>query len=78
MESKAMPAWANQEDVATGSAPVGKARSMGREEWNQRYAISEFLWTVDANRLLVAEATSLPPGRALIVSYAAGGCHEQA
>lgn len=72
MESKAMPAWANQEDVATGSAPVGEARSMGREEWNQRYAISEFLWTVDANRFLVAEAASLPPGRALDLATGEG------
>ncbi|NMG49538.1 hypothetical protein GO613_15685 [Azoarcus communis] len=65
MESKAVPAWANQEDVATGAAPIGKARSMGREEWSRRYAASEFLRTVDANRFLVAEVASPPPGRAL-------------
>ncbi len=61
MESKAMPGWANQEEIAGRSVPAGKVRSMGREEWNQRYAVSEFLWTVNANRLLVAEAASLLP-----------------
>jgi hypothetical protein len=64
MESKAVPGWANQEDVALGAALAGKARSVGRDAWNRRYAISEFLWTVDANRFLVAEAAGLPPGRA--------------
>lgn len=72
MESKAMPGWANQEDVAVVSVPAGKARSMGREEWNRRYAISEFLWTVDANCFLVAEAASLPPGRALDLATGEG------
>lgn len=72
METKAVPARANQEDVAAGTAPAGKARSMGREEWNRRYAISEFLWTVDANRFLVAEAASLPPGRGLDLATGEG------
>lgn len=72
METKAVPAWANQEDVAAGAAPSGKARSMGREEWNRRYAVSDFLWTVDANCLLVAEAASLPPGRALDLATGEG------
>lgn len=72
METKAVPARANQEDVAAGTAPAGKARSTGREEWNRRYAISEFLWTVDANRFLVAEAASLPPGRGLDLATGEG------
>lgn len=72
MESKAVPGWANQEEIAVGSAPAGKARSMGREAWNRRYAVSEFLWTVDANRFLVAEAASLLPGRALDLATGEG------
>ncbi|WP_222948280.1 class I SAM-dependent methyltransferase [Thauera sedimentorum] len=72
MESKAVPAWADQEDVDGGAAPDGTARSMGREEWNRRYAVSEFLWTVDANRFLVAEAAGLPPGRALDLATGEG------
>lgn len=72
MESKAVLGWANQEDVARGAAPAGKVRSMGREEWNQRYAVSEFLWTVDANRFLVAEAASLLLGRALDLATGEG------
>lgn len=31
MESKAVPGWANQDDVAAGAALAGKARSMGRD-----------------------------------------------
>lgn len=72
MELKAVPGWANQEDVAAGAVPAGKARSMGREEWNRRYAISEFLWTVDANCFLVAEAARLPPGRGLDLATGEG------
>ena len=38
---------------------------MNREQWNKRYADKELVWTADANRLVVAEAASLQPGRAL-------------
>jgi SAM-dependent methyltransferase len=39
--------------------------SIGREEWNRRYAGSELLWTAQPNRFLVAETAGLLPGRAL-------------
>lgn len=72
MDWKAVPGRANEENSAEGAAPAGKTRSMGREAWNRRYAVSEFLWTVDANRFLVAEATSLPPGLALDLATGEG------
>ncbi|WP_219905182.1 SAM-dependent methyltransferase [Pseudothauera lacus] len=72
MASRAVPGRANNGDVAGGAAPDGAARAMGREEWNRRYAVSEFLWTVDANRFLVAEVAGLPPGRALDLATGEG------
>ncbi len=36
-----------------------------RREWNRRYAVKDFVWTVEANRFLVAETADLRPGRAL-------------
>ena len=36
-----------------------------RAMWNERYASKDFVWTVTANRFLVAEAADLKPGRAL-------------
>ena len=48
------------------------SESMGREEWNRRYAGSELLWTAQPNRFLVAEAAGLPPGRALDLACGEG------
>ena len=45
---------------------------MGPEEWNRRYAGTELLWTAQPNRFLVAEATSLTPGRALDLACGEG------
>ncbi len=36
-----------------------------RAMWNTRYGEKDFVWTVTANRFLVAEAANLKPGRAL-------------
>jgi SAM-dependent methyltransferase len=36
-----------------------------REQWNERYAGSELIWTANANRFLVEEVAGLTPGRAL-------------
>jgi SAM-dependent methyltransferase len=46
--------------------------SIGREEWNRRYAGRELLWSAQPNRFLVAEAAGLPPGRALDVACGEG------
>lgn len=72
MDWKAVPGRANEENAADEATPAGKTRSMEREAWNRRYAASEFLWTVDANRFLVAEAASLPPGLALDLATGEG------
>jgi SAM-dependent methyltransferase len=45
---------------------------MDRDAWNRRYASPEFVWTVEANRFLVAEAAGLPPGRALDLAAGEG------
>ena len=54
--------------------PVQKFRqaTMEREDWNRRYAAKEFIWTVNANRFLVAEAANLLPGRALDLAAGEG------
>lgn len=45
----------------------------GTEEWDERYAASERIWSGHPNGALVAEVTGLPPGRGLDV-----GCGEGA
>jgi SAM-dependent methyltransferase len=42
------------------------------EAWNRRYAGQELLWTSAANRFLVEETATLPPGRALDVACGEG------
>ena len=46
--------------------------SIGREEWNRRYAGSELLWTAQPNRFLVSETADLTPGRALDLACGEG------
>ncbi len=43
-----------------------------REDWDSRYAGSELLWTAEANRFLVADASGLVPGRALDLACGEG------
>jgi 2-polyprenyl-3-methyl-5-hydroxy-6-metoxy-1,4-benzoquinol methylase len=45
---------------------------MKREDWNRRYAAKEFIWSVDANRFLGAEAANLSPGKALDLAAGEG------
>jgi len=45
---------------------------MDRDDWNQRYAAQELIWTATANRFVVAEARDLPPGRALDLAAGEG------
>jgi len=45
---------------------------MDQSAWDQRYAQSEFLWTVDPNRFLLEEAVGLPAGRALDLACGEG------
>lgn len=45
---------------------------MNRDDWNRRYAGEELVWTAQANRFLVAEASGLTPGRALDVACGEG------
>ncbi len=45
---------------------------MDRNDWNRRYAGEELVWTAQANRFLVAEASGLTPGRALDVACGEG------
>ena len=45
---------------------------MDSSAWDQRYADSEFLWTVHPNRFLLEEAAALPSGRALDLACGEG------
>jgi SAM-dependent methyltransferase len=42
------------------------------DEWDRRYAESEFLWTVEPNRFVVQELGDMPPGRALDLACGEG------
>ena len=46
--------------------------AMDSEGWDRRYAERELVWTSAPNRFLVAEAATLPPGRALDVACGEG------
>ena len=45
---------------------------MRSDEWDGRYADSEFLWTVEPNRFVVQEISGLQPGRALDLACGEG------
>ena len=45
---------------------------MQSDEWDSRYADSEFLWTAEPNRFVVQELADLPPGRALDLACGEG------
>ncbi len=45
---------------------------MQREDWDRRYADVESLWAAKPNRFLVAEVSSLDPGRALDLACGEG------
>ena len=43
-----------------------------REDWNERYARSELLWTAEPNRRFASEVEGLEPGRALDLACGEG------
>jgi len=43
-----------------------------REDWNRRYAAADSVWSLTANRFLVAEASGLRPGKALDLACGEG------
>jgi SAM-dependent methyltransferase len=43
-----------------------------REDWNERYAATELVWSAEPNRFLVSEASDLEPGRALDLACGEG------
>lgn len=45
---------------------------MDRDDWNQRYAGAELVWTARPNRFLVAETDGLEPGSALDIACGEG------
>lgn len=57
------------EDTGANQTPTTYSDKILRateiEFWNKRYATQEFIWTVNANSYLVAEAANLYPGVAL-------------
>ncbi|WBB53667.1 FAD-dependent oxidoreductase [Verrucosispora sp. WMMD573] len=55
------------EDATAGVRPSGVAI-----EWDSRYGDQERMWSANPNGTLVAEATDLPPGRALDIGAGEG------
>lgn len=45
---------------------------MEKDDWNERYAQKELVWTAKPNRFLVEEAAGLPPGRAMDMASGEG------
>jgi 2-polyprenyl-3-methyl-5-hydroxy-6-metoxy-1,4-benzoquinol methylase len=43
-----------------------------REDWDERYAQKQLLWSAEPNRLFAAEVGGLPPGRALDLACGEG------
>jgi SAM-dependent methyltransferase len=65
------PATAHNAPALCASAGASPG-SLQREGWNQRYATEEFIWTVDANRLLMAATSDLAPSSALDLAAGEG------
>lgn len=49
-----------------------KAQNLTRDEWNQRYAKKDLIWSAKPNGSLVAEVAGLPPGHALDLAAGEG------
>ena len=45
---------------------------MRSDEWDRRYADSEFLWSAEPNRFVVQELSGLPPGKGLDLACGEG------
>ncbi len=69
-----MTKCAQEQSAAGGKRAVtcSKPRMMEREDWNQRYAASDFIWTDEANRFLIAEMAGQAPGQALDMAAGEG------
>lgn len=53
--------------------PPGSIRpGFAREDWNERYAGKELVWTAEPNRLFATEVAGLEPGRALDLACGEG------
>jgi ubiquinone/menaquinone biosynthesis C-methylase UbiE len=61
-----------QQKQAALSACGSASRTMEREDWNQRYAAEELIWTAKANRFLMEETAHLTPGSALDMATGEG------
>lgn len=53
-------------------AAAGAPPSMDSADWNRRYAGTDFIWTVDANRFLISEMVGKATGRALDLASGEG------
>ncbi len=45
---------------------------MDSQQWDERYASSEFTWSTEPNQFVAAELAGLPPGRALDLAAGEG------
>jgi SAM-dependent methyltransferase len=59
--------------VTEGRRPSASVRpGFAREDWNERYARKELVWTAEPNRLFASEVGGLEPGRALDLACGEG------
>jgi SAM-dependent methyltransferase len=59
--------------VTEGRRPSSSVRpGFAREDWNERYARKELVWTAEPNRRFASEVGGLEPGRALDLACGEG------
>ena len=63
----------NQQRDLFADMPCREAGVVIEQEWNERYAGSNQIWSGQPNQALVTEVSELPPARALDVGCGEGG-----
>lgn len=51
---------------------ISQSGRMDRQQWDERYAAAEFVWTTGPNQFVAAELAGLPPGRAIDLAAGEG------
>jgi SAM-dependent methyltransferase len=55
-----------------GTWLIRESGQVDRQQWDERYASSEFTWSTQPNQFVAAELAGLPPGRALDLAAGEG------
>jgi SAM-dependent methyltransferase len=56
----------------SSSAPAAARGTLSRDDWNQRYAVADLVWTAQPNCFVQLECADLAPGRALDLAAGEG------